>query len=254
MSETLTAPTANGKVFHITPDMGWRGQTRKTNVALIGHSPSTRELAPWDDPSYEFWTMNDAQNFTGQRRIDRWFEIHIEELWRDPARRQGRFLQHLTEFGGPVYMDRHYEDIPNSVAYPFEEYFAKYGRGVFGSSFGYLIAMAIEEGFTRIEMYGCDLSSEEEYKKQRESTAFWIGMVRGLGREFILPEATPLLRAQPYGRGRVIVPGLTEETINTRIAQLKNAASAAQTEAVKLSGAIEDTIWWRAKVSELVEQ
>jgi hypothetical protein len=132
--------------------------------------------------------------------------------------------------------------------------FAKYGRGKFGSSFGYLIALAVEEGFTEIQMYGCDLASEEEYKKQRESTAYWIGVCEGKGIKFVLPEATPILAAQPYGRGRIIVPGLTEEAMNNHISQLRGVAQQSMTQAVKAEGKIEEAVFWRAQLASLIEQ
>lgn len=242
-TEALTTVT-----FHEAPPVA----TKK--VALVGHSPSTRELAPFDDPSYEIWTMNDAHGFLNGRRADRWFEIHIEEVWREPARRTKGYFDHLRNFGGPVYMDKHYEEFPTSVPYPFEAMFAKYGPGKFGSSFGYLIALAVEEGFSEIQMYGCDLASEEEYKKQRESTAYWIGICHGKGIKFVLPQATPILCAQPYGRGRIVVPGLTEETINNRVAGLRGQAQQFMTQAVKAEGHIEEAIYWRAQLAGLIEQ
>jgi hypothetical protein len=223
-------------------------------VALVGHSPSTRDLAPYDDPSYEIWTMNDAQGFLNGRRATRWFEIHIEEVWREPTRRLKGYLEHLQKFAGPIYMDRHYDEFPTSVEYPFEHLFKKYGRGKFGSSFSYLFALAIEEGFTEIEMYGCDLASEEEYKKQRESTAFWIGYCKGAGIRFALPAATPILTAQPYGRGRIMVPGLTEEAMSNHISQLRGVAQQSMTQAVKAEGKIEEAIFWRAQLASLIEQ
>ena len=247
-----TRSDANGHVVYaeIRPE----APVALKRVALVGHSPSTRELAPWNDPSVEIWTMNDAFGFFNGRRADRWFEIHIESVWREPNRRLKGYFEHLQNFGGPIYMDRHYDEFPNSVAYPFEHVFNKYGIGKFGSSFSYLFALAVEEGFSEIQMYGCDLSSEEEYKKQRESTAFWIGLCTGRGIKFVLPEATPLLCAQPYGRGRVVVPGLTEETINNRIAALRGTAQQQMTQAVKAEGRIEEAIFWRAQLAALIEQ
>jgi len=247
-----TKAETNGHIVYA--DLAPETPAHVKRVALVGHSPSTRDMAPFDDPSVEIWTMNDAHGFLNGRRADRWFEIHIEELWRDPHRRVKGYIEHLQTFGGTIYMDRHYDDIPNSVAYPFEHLFSKYGRGKFGSSFAYLIALAVEEGFTEIQMYGCDLASEDEYKKQRESTAYWIGYCEGHGIKFVLPHATPILAAQPYGRGRVVVPGLTEESINTRIAQLRGAAQQAMTAAVKSEGKIEEAIFWRAQLAALVEQ
>lgn len=253
---TRTRGDTNGTVIEVdlghVDHGGLLAPTKK--VALLGHSPSTRDEAPFGDPSYELWTMNDAHAWIKGRRVDRWFEIHIENLWRAPERRAGGYFDFLRSFTGPIYMDKHYPEFPTSTPYPFEKMFSLYGTGVFGSSFSYLIALAIEEGFTHIEMYGCDLASEDEYKKQRESCAFWIGYARGKGITFKLPEATPILVAQPYGRGRIVVPGLTEETVNTHIAQLRGTAQQHMTQAVKTEGKIEEAIWWRASLAPFVEQ
>ena len=249
-----TKPEKNGTVIHTDIPMPANMPTPVKKVALVGHSPSTREEAPFDDPSYEIWTMNDAHAFLKGRRATRWFEIHIEAVWREPTRRTAGFIDHLRTFSGPIYMQQHYDEFPTSVAYPYEHMFNKYGRGKFGSSFAYLIALALEEGFTEIQMYGCDLASETEYKKQRESTAYWIGRCEGAGVKFVLPQATPILCAQPYGQGVVLVPGVTEELINNRINALRGTAQQHMTTAVKTEGHIEEAIYWRATLASLIEQ
>lgn len=240
-------------------DMGWKMQgsmvkapiTKK--VALVGHSPSSRLDAPFDDPTVEIWTMNDAHGFLQDRRVDRWFEIHPRTLYSDPARRAGGFMEHLAAFKGPIYMREPEPAFPTSVKYPMEAMFAKYGEGVFGSSFAYLIALAVEEGFTHISMWGCDLASESEYRKQRESTAFWIGYCRGKGITFELPAVTPILKALPYGQGRQVVRGITEEVMNTRIKQHSQEQQQLGAQINLKVGAIQEAIWWRAYLAEHIE-
>lgn len=48
----------------------------KDTVALCGFAPSSRELAPWDNPEVEIWCLNEAANFPWTKRIDRLFQIH----------------------------------------------------------------------------------------------------------------------------------------------------------------------------------
>src|SRR5512147_2410648 len=50
-------------------------------VALVGFAPTTRDQIPWDDPSYEIWTVNEAGNtsipaFQWVKRFDRLFQMH----------------------------------------------------------------------------------------------------------------------------------------------------------------------------------
>ncbi len=255
MSRATVAEHLNGSITD--PGGDFKTYTEKPKVtkkvAMVGHSPSTRLEAPFGDPTVEIWTMNDAHGFMQDRRVDRWFEIHPPSIYRDPARRVAGFIDKLKTFPGPIYMREPDPDFPTAVRYPMEAMFAKYGEGVFGSTFAYLIAFAVEEGFTHISMWGCDLAGEDEYKKQRESTAFWIGYCRGKGIEFDLPVATPILKARPYGQGREIASGVSMEDIDTRIKQLSQAQGATAAQLNAHAGALGEAMWWRAKLVDLFE-
>jgi hypothetical protein len=53
----------------------------KDKVALVGFAPTTRAHAPFDDDSYEIWTVNEAGNivlpaFSWIKRFDRLFQMH----------------------------------------------------------------------------------------------------------------------------------------------------------------------------------
>ncbi len=251
-----TEPSANGVMLEaqIGRKLAIATPVPVKKVALVGHSPSTRMEAPYADLHTEIWTMNDAHGFLKDHRVDRWFEIHPPSVYKDPSRRVGGFLEHLRTFQGPIYMITPDPDFPTSVAYPMAEMFEQYGEGVFGSSFAYLIALAIKEGFTHISMWGCDLASEGEYKKQRESTAFWIGYCRGKGIEFTLPKATPILKALPYGQGREVARGITNEAVETRLKQLTTSQGQLGAQLNAAAGAIQEAIWWRAFLAEHIEK
>lgn len=222
----------------------WRSVKRKTDkVAILGHSPSTRDMAPFTDPSYEVWTLNDANGFLAGRGVARWFEIHTRNVYTNPDRRTPGYMEFLQRFQGPVYMLEPDPSIPNCVLYPKEHVEGKYGRltnkenhlvvePVLTSGFSYMIAIALEEGFKRIEFYGADLMGEEEYIRQREGFAFLYGMALGKGVEVILPDACPILRAPLYGQNPVEASGLTEDFLSNAIAKHRNeqgkAASAMQ--------------------------
>lgn len=228
-----TAHGINGHVEVIRP---------VKTVALVGHSPSTRMEAPFNDATAEIWTMNDAHHWIP--RATRWFEIHHETVWRSEARRSPGYLDHLARFNGPIYMQTAWPEIPNSVAYPFRQMVERYGR-VFSSSFSWLFALAVAEGFARIEVYGCDLSSELEYIRQREATAWWIGYCRGLGIDVYLPMGCPLLSGPLYGQGEDVFPGVTWDLVENRFAEIRKAQSDSAARLNNLGGHLEEAVYWR---------
>ena len=115
-----------------------------------------------------------------------------------PAKRQGVTL----------YMHEAYPDIPGAVAYPLAEVQAALcpGRAYFTSTVAYMLALAIYQGFARIEMYGVHMSMGSEYAYQRDGVTYWLGRAEGAGIEVVLPEACELLQGRLYGYdgGRMI--------------------------------------------------
>lgn len=55
----------------------WTDFPRRTDkVALVGFSPTTRDLAPYNDPSYEVWVVNEEYYYPWVKRFDRLFQMH----------------------------------------------------------------------------------------------------------------------------------------------------------------------------------
>ncbi len=55
----------------------WKDYPRKKDkLAIVGFAPTTRHLAPFDDPEYEIWGVNEEYNYDWMKRFDRWFQIH----------------------------------------------------------------------------------------------------------------------------------------------------------------------------------
>jgi len=102
-------------------------------------------------------------------------------------------VQGLNQLPCPIYMQRHHEDIPNSVAFPIELF-----REVFGDYFtctaSYMIAMAIYEGYEEIHIYGVDMAADTEYASQRPSCEYFIGIAEGKGIKVVIPLDSDLLK------------------------------------------------------------
>jgi hypothetical protein len=99
------------------------------------------------------------------------------------------------------------EDIEDSVEYPLQKICDKLLRGIkkgdlpvkyFTSSFAYEMALALYEGFERIEIYGFDMSATDEFAPQKACAEFWIGMALGMGVEIYLPPECQLISGILY--------------------------------------------------------
>jgi hypothetical protein len=69
----------------------------------------------------------------------------------------------------------------------------------FSSSISYCIALAIEEGYTDVGLYGIDLESGEEYISQFTGCAHLMDVARDRGINIYLPQGCGLVRdLKPY--------------------------------------------------------
>ena len=158
--------------------------------------------------------MNDAHNVYFPR-FDRWFELHdrgiIELEWRNKQQ-----INWLRECGKPVYMQRHHEDIPNSVEYPKDQMISEFGR-YFTSTASFMLALAIHEGFREIDIFGIDSPTGTGYEDQRLGIEYFIGIARGRDIEVYIPRESQLLKASRlYGYSSSSL----EEEIQLRVDEL----------------------------------
>lgn len=185
----------------------------KKTVALVGLSPSSCSLAPFDDPEVEIWGLNEAHAFPQWfKRASRWFQIHNTESWkRYIAKRDVRghadWLK-KNEWNIPIYMQFYVDEVPNSVGYPLyevvEKVFGNFRRGenkvkYFTSTFAYMMGIAVLEDFERVEIYGFEMADEIEYVQQKACAEFWIGYAMAKGIEIYTPPNCQILYSQLYG-------------------------------------------------------
>lgn len=161
---------------------------QKTKVAIVGFSDS-RKRAPFDEPEWEIWGLN--QLYEKIPRWDRWFELHKRQVNLDDEGPD--HIWKLAAFTCPIYMQKHYEDIPTSVEYPLKQVIAAFGSYL-TSSFSFMAALAIMEGFQEIGIYGVD-TADEEWGSQRPSLEYFLGYARGKGIKITIPAESSLLRA-----------------------------------------------------------
>lgn len=220
------------------------GKPKLKRVALVGFAPLTRGLLPHDQKDMEVWTLNEAKGMM-LPRIDRLFQLHPRYMW-DPNARDPDYVGWMNAQDCPIYMLEKQFDIPNSERYPIEKMATKFDSYL-TSTFAYMLSMAIDEGYQRIEIYGIDLAAEEEYRYQRAGTEFLIGWAKGLGIDVYIPKECPLLKAPLYGiYGAQEAKTLwTEEQLTARINLLSQQKAKLMADLNAIEGAIQEDQTWR---------
>lgn len=121
----------------------------------------------WQDAPHEgeVWGVNDLIR---RRPVSRVIDIHrysddflINEVRRKAKKSNAQFI-----------------DYDN---YPIDDVIAYFGADFFTSGIDYMLALAIYESATEINLYGVALAYGGEYEYQRPSVHFWIGQAMGRG-------------------------------------------------------------------------
>jgi len=190
----------------------------KKTVAMVGWSPQSCGLAPYNEPNIhlngmlEIWSLNQIHAMAWFKNWTRWFQMHKSDSYMRQRSLRG-VLGHydwLKQDHGEniIYMQFKHDEIPNSVEYPLVEVTQKYlskikkGKEIvkyFTSTFAFMVPIAIMEGFQRIELYGFEMTASEEWAPQKACAEFWIGFAAGKGLEIYLPEGNHLLEGPIYG-------------------------------------------------------
>lgn len=212
-----------------------------TKIALVGSAPSSRNLAPFNDPSWEIWTCSPSN--IDLPRSEAFFEIHaMDTMVRDPALTV--FLAWLRKHP-KLYLQKPHPQFPNALAYPKDEMVAKYGPYFFTSSLSYMFALAIEQKPTHIGMWGVDMTAGEEYAYQRPGCQFFIQKARDLGIEVVIPFESDVAAPAPQYGFRELNPFyrklfVRKQELEGRYYNAIARKNAAHEESLCLQGAIED--------------
>lgn len=214
-------------------------------VAIIGTCPSSMNLAPFDDPSWEIWGLNTLHSFN-LPRWDRWFDLHPPE-WTKGVQ-EGRQWAWLTaDHGKPVYMQEAHQDVPNSRQFPLAEITSRFG-GYFTNTVSLMMAFAMLEGAKEIGLYGVDMAQTPEYASQRPSCEYFIGLARGMGITVHVPAESQLLKtAGIYGydmSGEVMVKlRARQKELEEKVAGFERQRDQAEANRLVFIGALDNINW-----------
>lgn len=161
------------------------------NIAIIGTAPSSRNLAPFDDPGWEIWTCSPGNMEVP--RSDVHFELHsLDVNWVDiDLDRKIAYFEWMKK-RSKTYLARQYPGFANSEAYPLEAMSEKYDKYFFTSSVSMMIAVAIEQKPERIGIWGVDMATDDEYMLQKSGCQFFIREARKQGINVFVPPESDL--------------------------------------------------------------
>ena len=201
----------------------------KKTVRLIGLGPSAVEA-----PSHtigdgvEVWGIQYCwESFTLDRAFimdDSTWIIAKNHSFSNPK----DIIGDMCKAGIPIYVSKKWPDVPNTVEYPIEEIKMNFPH-YFMDSFSYMFALAIHEGFERIELYGIDfryfnelgeliwrpesgrpwadfmkehpdwnfetfMMKQHNWLDETHCGAFWVGLALGKGIEVVISQRSSLMK------------------------------------------------------------
>lgn len=166
---------------------------------------ATKALVNWDASDWMYWSMNDSYHFFA-RKLWALFEMHPRSHYTDPKHYIPDHEARMAMMGRGVWLAIPNPNIPNAQIYPLDEVVRAFGRKYFTSTLTFMIPLAvlkIEESLARgdgiflpkIGLWGCDMALSSEYARERACTEYWLGKAEERGIEIVIPEESPLLKA-----------------------------------------------------------
>lgn len=163
-------------------------------VAIVGFAETSWKLAPWDDPTWEIWGLNGLHKvIKWNDRITRWFQIHSKNSVFGEGKGGGKeHVEFLKQLKIPVYMTRHYDEIPTSIAYPLKEICEWFSIGrnnerhpYLSNSISEMLALLAyeiimgEREVDEVGVWGVDMAHSTEWGYQKPSCEFYLGIFEG---------------------------------------------------------------------------
>jgi len=218
-------------------------------VACIGTAPSSRMLAPFNDPTWQIWACSPG-NMGILPRVDAWFEIHGNLLWPENRHYGEPYINWLRQQQFPIYM-QDTSLVPNAIPLPYKELVAEFGPYFFTSTFAWQMAFAMYKGAKEIALFGIDMASRDEYILQRPGAYHFFMEAKHRGVKIIAPYESDIL--QPPGLygfsevtqfGRKVLARKVE--LEQRVRELKGQRDSAANQVTYLEGALEDLDYFNA--------
>jgi hypothetical protein len=158
----------------------------------LGEMPRTPTVPDSDGHIVEVWAVNDKSAISKHlSRIEeegewtRWFNLHSRQHM-DASYPRDIAFRKQQDGSKPFYTQLFQPDLPGSIEFPRKQIQAAFPEAAnyFSCSICWLIALAILEGFERIEFWGVRLSDRKKtktYHFERPCFFYWVQKARDHG-------------------------------------------------------------------------
>ncbi len=172
-------------------------------VQLIGTCPMNIGKTPALAEGVERWCCNDPRTYVrigfpqALKTWTRWFNVHR------PAhieKRHPNFTRWAREQYLPIYTLEADATIPGNVIFPGLQLIARFDDNFFTHQAAWLVALAMAEGFERIELWGYQFGAgtmrtaltEHKYAFERPCITYWLARAKQMGIEVVAPPEAKL--------------------------------------------------------------
>ena len=178
------------------------GERAPLKVAIVGTAPGW-EKAPFDDPTWQVWGI--SRSYMYLPRWTWWFELHrLEELCKtwEPgdaaaeAAARETYMNWLREAGDKVWIQGQRPELPEAREFPINALLEAFPQRYWTNSIAYLIGFAIVSDAEEIGVWGVDMALDSEYRTQRPSCEYVIGVAEGHGIKVTIPPESDLLKCR----------------------------------------------------------
>jgi hypothetical protein len=160
-------------------------------VQILGTAPNLHHTLPLEDK--ERWGCNSPGIYTRRWRDGdllhswtRWFNMHSRRHMLSTYR--DWYLWYGDQVAPKrIVLQEVQPDIPVSEAFPKDAIMQHFGTRYFTNSASWFIALAIYEGFERIELSGFMLRRDTQHDFERPCFFYWVEEARKRGIEVVLP-------------------------------------------------------------------
>lgn len=188
--------------------MSTQGLKKHSVVRFLSLGPSVSE-AKWSEEGKDSWGIQYTwRNF----KLDRAFVMDDEEWIKAKNASLDIDIEgEMKKSNCPIYVAKKWANVPQTVEYPIEEV-RKAFPNYFMNSIAYMFALAILEGYERIECYGIDVRyfndlgewiggetiekfvNHRNWLDETHCTAFWAGVAIGRGIEVVTTPRSVLMK------------------------------------------------------------
>lgn len=141
-------------------------------LTLVGRGPGWERAAEDEELGRTIWCVSTV--FKELRSIG----VHPARVYQ--LHERSVFEPWIKEEGSRVMLMKAHPEFPEALVLPADYLMRTFGAR-FGSSFAWMFALALMEGFTDISIHGIHLAHESEYGTQRDTFHWFVGVAQAKG-------------------------------------------------------------------------